>query len=160
MAQKIQQSNLEEANPRFHFTLWHLSLMCVVIGLVISGYLSLTELSNTEAVCIAGEGFNCDLVQNSIYSKMFGIPVAFLGLATYMVIGALLLLQDRFEFLQENGTLILFGVVLFAFVYSMYLVYVQGAVLESWCIWCLAHEINMTVLFVITSIRLRNFLTS
>ena len=158
MAQKIQPATIDR--PKFQLTLWHVSLVCVVIGLIISGYLSLTELSNTEAVCIAGEGFNCSLVQSSIYSKMMGIPVAFLGLGTYLLIGALLLFQDRIEFLRENGTLILFGITLFAFVYSMYLVYIQGMVLESWCIWCLAHEVNMTVLFFITAFRLRNFLTS
>jgi uncharacterized membrane protein len=154
----MAQSTVEEIQPKF--TLWHLSLVCVVIGLIVSGYLSLTELSHTEAVCIAGEGFDCALVQNSIYSKMMGIPVAFFGLGTYLLIGAMLLLQNRIEFLRENGTLLLFGITLFAFVYSMYLVYVQGAVLGSWCIWCLTHEVNMTVLFIITSIRLRNFLTS
>jgi uncharacterized membrane protein len=160
MAQKIQQSDVTVEENRPRVTLWHLSLVCVVIGLLISGYLSFTELTKTEAVCLAGEGFNCDLVQNSVYSKMFGIPVAFLGFATYLFIGALLVFQDRFEFLRENGALILFGVVLFAFVYSLYLVYIQGSVLESWCIWCLSHEVNMTVLFVLTSLRLRNFLTN
>jgi uncharacterized membrane protein len=160
MAQKVQPSDLPVEGRRPRITLWHLSIVCVVIGILISGYLSYSELTSAETICLENESFNCEMVQHSIYSKMFGLPVAFLGLATYLVIGALLIFHNTTTFIQENGLLILFGIVLFAFVYSMYLIYVQGAVLQSWCIWCLAHEVNMTVLFLITSLRLRNFLTS
>lgn len=40
----------------------------------------------------------------------------------------------------------------------MYLVYVQGVLLQAWCVWCLAHEANITVLFAVSILRLRNAL--
>lgn len=147
--------------PRFRVTLKHVSLVLVFLGLLVSGYLSYVKFFDVigqpiTMVCNADAGFNCSAVQNSAYSLMFGIPIAWLGFATYVVIGGLLLLQDRVQFLRDYGMLMLFGIVTFAFVYSMFLVYVQGVVLQAWCQWCLMHEAIMTVLFVVTILRFRN----
>jgi uncharacterized membrane protein len=90
---------------------------------------------------------------------MFGIPIAYFGFATYIAIGALIVLQNRIGVLREYGMLLTFGLVLFAFLFSMYLIYVQGVLMGgTWCQWCLKHEGIMTVLFVTTSIRLWRFL--
>ena len=145
-------------NTSFWWNLRTLSLVLVVVGIVISGYLSYVKLADAEIICVEGERLNCDVVQNSRYAEFAGIPVAYLGLATYLVIGALILLENRINFLHENGLLLLLGIVLFAFFYSMYLVYVQGVILGAWCQWCLAHEATITVLFIITGLRLRQSL--
>jgi uncharacterized membrane protein len=131
-----------------------LSLVLVVVGIIIAGYLSYTKLANTSTICVEGDAFNCDAVNNSAYSKVAGIPIAYLGLATYLFIGALLLLENRVAFLQEYGIMLLFGVTLFGFMYSMYLVYVQAAILKAFCVWCLGHETVITLLFILTSVRL------
>lgn len=131
-----------------------LLLLLVVVGIVISGYLSYTRLANTSIICAEGESFNCDAVTSSVYGKVAGIPVAYLGLAAYLFIGALLLLENRVAFLQEYGIVLLFGVTLFGFIYSMFLLYVQAAILNSFCVWCLGHEVVMTLLFVLSSARL------
>jgi uncharacterized membrane protein len=152
-------SDTNSAGGRFsNLTLWHLSLVVVTFGLFVSGYLSYVKLTNVEMACAANSVFNCDVVQNSTYSRMFDIPIAWLGLATYIVIGALLLVQNRIPFLREYGILLLFGIVLFAWVYSMDLVYIQFFVLKALCMWCLMHEITFTILFILTTLRLRNFL--
>jgi len=39
-------------------------------------------------------------------------------------------------------------VVLFAFLYSVYLVYLQAFRIQAYCVWCLTHEALITVLFV------------
>jgi uncharacterized membrane protein len=70
------------------------------------------------------------------------------------VILGLLLLEDRIEFLQENGLTLLFGIVFFGFLYSMYLIYIQAGVLDAFCQWCLAHEVLIALLFIVTGIRL------
>lgn len=141
-------------------TLWHISLALVVMGLIVSGYLSYVKLTDVPMVCAQDSVFNCDVVQNSVYSKMFNIPIAWLGFGLYVVIGALLLVNDRSAFLRENGMLILFGLVLFGWVYSMYLVYLQFFVLRALCMWCLMHEAIISVLFLVTAVRLRNFLSA
>jgi uncharacterized membrane protein len=47
--------------------------------------------------------------------------------------------------------LMFFALALFAWIFSMYLVYIQFFVLEALCPWCLAHEANFTVLFAVTA---------
>ena len=156
---KDDQGRMEDKSAsRLTLSLRTISFVLVVIGILISGYLSYVKIADKEAVCVAGGSFDCEVVQNSKYSEMLGVPVVYLGLATYLVIGGLLFLEDRVELLRDTGLLLLFGLVLFAFLYSMYLVYLQGAVLGAWCQWCLGHEATMTVLFVVTSIRLYHFL--
>src|SRR4051812_20568925 len=95
--------------------LYTISVVLVVIGIIISGYLSYVKLTDVPMVCVAGSVFNCEVVQNSVYARLFNIPIAWLGLATYLVIGALLLLQNRVAFLREYGVMIQFGIILFAF---------------------------------------------
>ncbi|MBC8100033.1 MAG: hypothetical protein H7Y11_11370 [Armatimonadetes bacterium] len=76
------------------------------------------------------------------------------------MIGALLIAQPRLAVLRDYGGLLIFGVVLFAWVYSMYLVYLQFMVLQALCMWCLMHELNITILFGVTLLRLRNELST
>lgn len=130
------------------------SLISVAVGLFISGYLSYLKLATAPAACIAGGPFDCNLVLNSLYSTFLGIPIAYLGFGLYLIIGSLLLLEDRISILQTDGRLILFGLALFGWIYSMWLVYVQFFVLQALCPWCLSHEANFTILFFMTSLRL------
>ncbi len=135
-----------------------LSLLVLFVAIVISGYLSYLKLApQQEAVCVSGDSFDCGVVLNSIYSEIQGVPIAYLGLATNLIIVALLVLEGAVPFLRTYGPFLVFGVVLFAFVFSVYLVYVQAALLRSYCPWCLTHEALITVLFVLSGWRLLNW---
>ena len=124
-----------------------LSLIVLVLAIGVSGYLSYLKASDAKAMCVSGAKFDCGTVLNSVYSEQFGIPIAWWGLATNLVITALLLTEQRVTFLQRNGTVIVFMIVLFAFLYSVYLVYLQAAVIKAYCPWCLTHEALITILF-------------
>ena len=144
----------------FKLNLWHISLVLVVIGILISGYISFTELTDTSTVCIDSGQINCDVVQNSVYSTLMGIKITYLGFATYIGLLVLLLLESRVGFLREYGAMIVFGITLFAFMYSMWLVYVQAGILKAFCLWCLSHELTMTILFIVSAVRMWNVLKS
>jgi uncharacterized membrane protein len=131
-----------------------IALALVVIGLVVTTYLSYVKLTDVPMACVAGGAFDCETVQNSAYSRLFGIPIAWLGWGTYITLGLLLLLENRVAFLRDYSIILVFGISLFAFLYSVFLVYVQVAILQALCPWCLAHEIIMTVFFIVASIRL------
>lgn len=124
-----------------------LALLFVVAGLVISGYLSYAKLFNVQTVCTETAQFSCGVVQNSLYSELYGIPIAYLGFGLYALIGVTLLLEDRVPLLVEYGRLLVFVMGVVGWVFSMWLIYVQGAILGMWCQWCLAHEFNFTLLF-------------
>ncbi len=122
-------------------------LLLIVIGLFISGYLSYLKLASEAAVCVEAGPFDCNLVLNSIYSELAGIPIAWLGFAVYLLIGLATLLEKRFALLRDYGSLLVFGLGLFAWLFSMWLVYVQFGLLGALCPWCLSHELNFTILF-------------
>ena len=128
-------------------------LLLVLIGVVVAGYLSYLKIEDAPAVCVETGPFNCNVVLNSQYSELAGVPIAFLGFAVYLAIGAVLLLENRVAFLRVWGSLICFGIGLFAWLFSMWLVYVQFALLQALCPWCLSHETNFTILFALICYR-------
>lgn len=138
-------------------TLYHVAIVILIAAIGVSGYLSYLKLdTNQDAVCIASGTFDCGTVLNSAYSEMMGIPIAWLGLGTNFVMLGLLILEKQSGFFEVNAPALAFGVVLFAFLFSVYLVYVQAAIIKAYCPWCLSHEALITVLFIVMGFRLRN----
>jgi uncharacterized membrane protein len=158
MAQAVESSKVKASSDTGFITAKSLSYVVLAVAIGVSGYLSWLKVASVDAVCISGGQFDCGTVLSSAYSELFGIPIAWLGLATNLIIAALLLLENRIEFLRESGTLIVFGVVLFAFIYSVYLVYLQAFVIQAYCPWCLGHEALITLLFVIWTWKTVSFL--
>lgn len=149
------ENQTDQTKQRTLFSARNLSLVVLALAIGVSAYLSYLKLvPSQEPTCIVGGLFDCNTVLNSVYSELAGIPIAWLGLATNLIVVALLLLEDRIGFLQQYGTVLVFGVVLFAFVFSVYLVYLQAVVMNAYCPWCLTHEALITVLFGLASWRL------
>ena len=134
-------------------------LASILFGLLVSGYLSYLKLTDVPSVCIQRGPFNCDVVLNSIYSELAGIPIAYLGFAVYAIIGFVTLFETRIERCRQYGWLISFGIGLFAWLFSMWLVFVQFALLQALCPWCLSHETNFTILFALICYRLYREMT-
>ncbi len=150
----MASSTAVSASPsRRRITLWGITVVFCLIALFTSGYLSWTTMTGTDAVCIEGDLFDCAKVEGSIYSKFMGIPVAYLGFASYAAILGLLLLEKRSTFFREYGALLILGISLFGFLYHTYLTYVSVAFLGSLCPWCVATNISMGVILVATVAR-------
>jgi uncharacterized membrane protein len=134
-----------------------LRILCVVltlVGLIITSYLTYTKLNNAASVCPTDGTFNCELVQGSIYSRIFGVPIQYLGLLGYIGILIVLALEWFVPFFTRRGPLLVFGMTLFGFLYSAYLTSIEAFVLKAWCLWCLGSAITMTTLFVVSLLRL------
>lgn len=109
-----------------------------IAGLAISAYLAVVYLTDGAAVCAIAEG--CDVVQQSEYAELAGIPVPLLGLAGYAAILATLV-RDTERSRAAAAFLSLGG-----FGYSAWLTYVEIAILDAICIWCVGSAICMTLL--------------
>ncbi len=129
-------------------------ILLTLAAIGISGYLAYTEFVSAKVACIDNPAFDCDLVQGSAYSKLMGIPVAYIGLLANLGILAMLLLEERIGLLREYGVTLLAGVLLIALLYSIWLVYVQAVLLKAFCPWCLAHEVVVLAMFIVAAIRL------
>ncbi len=139
---------MNSARGHKRITLRGMQFLLVLIGLIIAGYLSYLKLAAAPAACVDAGPFDCNVVLNSQYSELAGLPIAYLGLGVYALIGLVMLFERRLSFLEQYGSLLIFGIGLFAWLFSMWLVYVQFFLLEALCPWCLSHEANFTLLFL------------
>ncbi len=111
----------------------------VVVGIGIAGYLTWVHYAGLNPVCVGGGG-GCERVQSSAYADVAGVPVALLGLVGYVLIGLSLLLTD------ERGPLAGATLALIGFGFSIYLTYLELAVIDAICQWCVASAAVMTLL--------------
>ena len=132
--------------------LYKASLVLVVIGIIVSIYMTIYKLTDNNAMCLGNGG--CSVVNTSKYSEIYGIPVALVGVGGYAAILLLHLLEKRTEFLRQNAILFIFGLALAGFLFTLYLVYVEFAILKALCPFCLTSQAAMTIIFVISIVRL------
>jgi len=119
----------------------------VVVGLVVSGYLSFVELTASAAVC--GPVGDCNAVQQSDYARLFGIlPVGVLGFAGNLAIGtAWALKQFGPKRLAGRAQIGLIGLATVGILFSIYLTFLEPFVIGAVCAWCLTSALVMSGLF-------------
>lgn len=132
--------------------LYRISMILVVIGLIVSIYMTIYKATSNDALCL-GSG-DCSTVNASRYSEVYGIPVASVGIAGYLAILLVHWYERRDEFFEKNGPLLIFGMALTGFLFTVYLIYVEFAILKALCPFCLASQTAMTIIFIISIIRL------
>jgi uncharacterized membrane protein len=115
-------------------------------GLGIAAYLTYTRYADAAIACSTG---GCETVQSSEYATLAGIPVPVLGLVGYAAILATALVRGEIAALA--GAALALG----GFAFSIYLVYVQWAIIEAFCLWCLASDVVMFLLVMVTLLRVR-----
>ncbi len=130
-----------------------------VLGLGVAGYLTFVETRNVAAVC--GPVGDCNAVQSSPYAKLFGaLPVGVLGLIGYAAILVLWAL-GRYAggTLAAYAPVLLFAMALFGVLFSIYLTYLELAVILAVCAWCLTSAVIMALLLVLSAGRAAESLT-
>ena len=114
------------------------------VGAAIAGYLVYTRYTNTRIACATG---GCEIVQSSKYAELSGVPVAVLGLAAYLVLLATALSAS--ELARAAGAIVAVAGAAF----SLYLVYLQVAVIDAVCQWCVISDVVMCLLAVACVLR-------
>ena len=117
-----------------------------LLGAGIAAYLTVAHLTHTQVACVTG---GCETVQTSRYSELFGIPVAAIGLAGYVLIGATA--GFRSDLARIAGA----AAALAGFVFAVYLIYVQVGVIGAVCQWCVTSDVLLALLVAATFLRLR-----
>ena len=134
-------------------SLWLISVILAIIGAVDSAYLAILKFTGTVAAC-SNIG-DCEAVNNSKYAEIAGIPLGLLGFIGYLAILGALILERQFPGWKEGLHLGVFGFTLAGTIYSIYLTYIEIAVLHAICPFCVVSAIVMLLLFVISIIRMR-----
>ena len=127
------------------------TLAVLGIGAIVALYLvdlklSLLYSQESGAGCNnMGEGFNCDAVNLSEYSTLFGLPISLFALPTYAMMGYLawwgirsLLTTTPFDDEDgRSGVAVAACIGLLTCLYSGYLLYISLSVIKAKCIWCM-----------------------
>ncbi len=124
----------------------------VVLGLAVSIYMTIYKVLNADAMCL-GSG-DCSTVNDSRYSEVNGIPVALIGVIGYLAMLVTHFVEKRNRFFEQNGILLIFGMALTGFLFTLWLVYVEVALLDALCPFCITSQAAMTLIFMIAVTRL------
>jgi uncharacterized membrane protein len=114
-------------------------------GIGIAGYLTYVHYAGLQPVC--GISHGCETVQTSRYAGLLGIPVALLGLITYVVV----FISLRFR--GDRPLLAGYALTLIAFAFSVYLTYREVFTIHAICSWCVSSAIVFTLLAVVGAPR-------
>ncbi|MGZ4358640.1 MAG: vitamin K epoxide reductase family protein, partial [Gaiellaceae bacterium] len=115
-------------------------------GIAIASYLTAVHYGGASLYCPVTGG--CETVQNSPESKLLGVPVATLGLASYLLVFGSVFVRDQRALLLA-ATLTLVGIA-----FSAWLLYAMLVRIDAVCAWCLGNDIVALLLVPLTLTRL------
>lgn len=128
-----------------------IAVLAVAGAIVSSVSLQHHYAKSATAYCDFGENFNCDIVNRSVYSSLFGIPVALIGMVGYL---ALLGLATVWGKREETPRMLLLAS-LAGLGFALYLTYIEGFVLATWCILCLTSLTLILTIAVLSGVMVR-----
>lgn len=127
-----------------------IAMVLALFGVFVAGVLSYSHGSKTEVPCAADGKVDCARVINSPAGELMGIPVAYLGLAVYLILFGLAWYRVKATgknwSLSANSALILTGI---GFGFHLYLQVVSLMMLGQLCVWCLTSAVNMLIAFLV-----------
>ena len=118
-------------------------------GLAVATYLSVQRVTGGIPACGVSSG--CDEVTTSEYAVLFGVPVAFIGVAGYAVI---LLGTLTYLGLDSSPNFFSYALLVIALIgegFTLYFVYTQSFRIHAYCEYCLASAAIMTAILVLTA---------
>jgi uncharacterized membrane protein len=128
---------------------WGVSAALGAVGLAISGYLSLVRALSGQVplLCATGGLVNCEQVTTSAQSFVGPLPVAYLGVAWFLVMLGILASAGP-ECPRWWDTLGLAWTAL-GTLFVFYLIYAELFLIGAICLWCTAIHAIVIVLFLV-----------
>ncbi len=123
--------------------------MLALLGTLIALYLTLYKVGVIGTLACSTVG-NCETVQLSRWSILFGFPVATWGIGYYVSVLAIALagLQDRWAD-SPAISLALFILTAWGVVFSGWLTYLELFVIHAICVWCVTSAALAVIIFLL-----------
>ncbi len=116
------------------------------LGALVSGYLLVADfLLGGAELCLTGRG--CDVVRESRYSSIGGIPISLLGVLGYAAMAAAAVSPLG----RRARWNLLFLLSAAAVGFSAYLTYLELFIIEAFCSWCVASAAIAAALFLLAA---------
>lgn len=130
-------------NPIFYIFI----ILCSGIGFWVSFYIYSSKRYKKPLFCPQGE--NCEAVVNSRYSTFMGLPIEWLGMVYFgLIFLSYSSLSFLFNLVGAPIMLWLASISFVAFLFSLYLIFLQAFLIKEWCIWCLLISTVSTTIFI------------
>jgi len=100
-------------------------------GIVVSTLALRVHYSNDVQPCDINAHWDCGIVNHSRYAEIHHIPVAAIGIAGYLVLGALALMRRR---------ALTFVAALLGLAFSLHLTNIEAHKLEVYCLYCVISQ--------------------
>jgi uncharacterized membrane protein len=129
-------------------TKWLVPALLSVGGMGIDFILFYNKISYTSTACPLGG--SCDLVNNSVFSEIFGIPVSAFGIlsfAFFLVVSLAAWHKMVEEKMAWMAMAIVSGLSLLG---ALYFVYLMVFVLEAICTWCVFSHLILLTIFLLS----------
>ncbi len=114
-------------------------VIIAAIGLMTALLLSYARFAHVDLPCDITSG-GCATVAASPYAVMFGVPLAYLGVLYYVAVLIFLVALLR-GFRHTYASHALVGITAFGAIDSVYFLYLQGFVINAFCVYCIISAI-------------------
>ena len=125
---------------------WPLFILAL-LGMALSGYLTFSAWQG-RLVAFCTQGAGCDVVLNSRWSTLFGMPTSFWGFLTYALLAAVAWNKNAADRWRWAWVISLFGLL-----YSLYLTSISFFELQAACPYCLTSLGLMAAIFILTTLQ-------
>jgi protein-disulfide isomerase/uncharacterized membrane protein len=115
-----------------------------ILGILDTGYLSYIHLFGGQA---CGQWTGCSFVLSSPYTRILGVPLSTLGLGVYSCF-VFLALYARATQKKADAARWIFYISLTGNLFAGYLIYLQAAVIQHWCPFCLLSAALILSIFI------------
>lgn len=125
-------------------------LILAFCGIANAAYIAQSRISGTPLLCNIQNLSGCNIVANSQYSQLFGIPLAEYGVLFYGILFVLAALElVLFDRLLRR---VLQGISFAGILASLYLTGVQVFLIGAFCVYCLASSLIALLIFILASL--------
>ncbi|MGA2571768.1 MAG: vitamin K epoxide reductase family protein [Terracidiphilus sp.] len=111
-------------------------------GVIVAALALQTHYSTATEPCSINDRWDCGIVNHSSFSVVCGVPVAAIGIAGYLLMGALALARRR---------ILLLAAALGGFGFALHLSLIEKDVLQVWCLYCVVSQGIIALIAVLSA---------
>lgn len=122
------------------------------IGLSDAGYLTWHAYARSGEAIPCNLSGSCDIVLQSSFAEVWGIPISLFGAIYYfsiLVLGLYWILE------HEKAIHVIAAITTVGFAVSLYLIYLQWYVIGAWCQYCIVSATLTTAMWIVSLLFLR-----
>ncbi len=138
-------------------TLFLLVLACLLSAYLTYDHYQLMKGEDFQSICTINSYLNCDAVNTSRFSELFGFPIASWGLAYYLFSLVLIMMAINSSHVRREVGFILLPLQVLSIGTSIFLIIVSVSLIKALCLFCTALHVIHILLLITTFCALKDY---